>query len=227
MAGTVALTMRLPWERLLVRWAKYADSRYDRRCGLDTSAADAPPEVLSNPQFKYATDWLPTPRYLFRRQLRGIEVDNRRFVFIDLGCAKGRVVLLAAEAPFKRVLGVELSRTLFEIAQRNLNRSQSIGWKCQAMELLCMDAGEFTFPEENAILYFANPFGPEVMQRVLSNLKVSLQRHPRETYILYLNPVLDQMLLDAGFLRRIRQAPEYNIYQALPMSVYARRRERQ
>ena len=39
---------------------------------------------------------------------------------IDIGAGMGRAVLLAAEMPFRLVVGVELNPTLAQIARRNL-----------------------------------------------------------------------------------------------------------
>ena len=41
------------------------------------------------------------------------------FTFVDVGAGMGRAVLLAAELPFKAVVGVELNPTLAGIARRN------------------------------------------------------------------------------------------------------------
>ena len=41
------------------------------------------------------------------------------FTFVDLGCGKGRPLLVASEYPFREIIGVELSASLAKIAQRN------------------------------------------------------------------------------------------------------------
>lgn len=55
------------------------------------------------------------------------------YAFLDLGCGKGRIVLLASEYPFRQVTGVELHPGLAAIARRNLRlwtarRSAPQGW---------------------------------------------------------------------------------------------------
>jgi hypothetical protein len=42
------------------------------------------------------------------------------FTFIDIGAGMGRAVLLAAEMPFRAVIGVELHPALTRIARKNL-----------------------------------------------------------------------------------------------------------
>jgi hypothetical protein len=51
--------------------------------------------------------------------------DN--FTFIDIGSGKGRVLLLAAEFPFRKIVGVEFSPELHATAQRNLTRLRAAG----------------------------------------------------------------------------------------------------
>jgi SAM-dependent methyltransferase len=46
-------------------------------------------------------------------------------VFLDIGSGMGRAVLLAVDYPFRRVIGVELSRDLTDIAQDNVDRSKA------------------------------------------------------------------------------------------------------
>src|ERR1700719_3166712 len=42
------------------------------------------------------------------------------YTFVDIGAGKGRALLLAAELPFRKVIGVELSEELARIAQKNI-----------------------------------------------------------------------------------------------------------
>ncbi len=41
-----------------------------------------------------------------------------RYDFLDLGCGKGRALIVAAEFPFRAITGVELSPALAAIARR-------------------------------------------------------------------------------------------------------------
>src|SRR5262245_38553083 len=50
----------------------------------------------------------------FIRIMNELPIDWRDLVFVDLGSGKGRALLLASRYPFKRVIGVEISRVLHE-----------------------------------------------------------------------------------------------------------------
>jgi len=194
-------------------WYHYLDKRFDRRFAVDTAGMVNLPELKTDPRFKYAVNYRPTPRSLFFRMLRRLDVDYSSFVFIDFGCGKGKVLFLAAELPFKRIVGIELSSKLFRVAENNL-RNYLGPRTCNAVQLVCMDASEYEIPEERAIYYFYNPFTAEVMNPVLENIRRSLAATPRETYVVYYNHELKRLLDESGFLMPIKQTSLYSIYKA-------------
>ncbi len=146
--------------------------------------------------------------------------DERAFVdftfldltFIDLGSGKGRVLLMASDYPFRRIVGVELLPALHQIAQQNLAEYHSESQRCFTLESICGDATEFPFPAEPTVLYLFNPFPESGLRRVLANLEQSLRDHPRAVYVLYHNPLLEHVLRDCGALRKIGGTDQYSLY---------------
>lgn len=212
-AGTVRHAVALAKHDLSLRWVRYLDRVFDLRFGVDTAGVLVLPELQSDPRFKYSSHYEPTPRSLFFRMLRQLDVDYSNFVFIDFGCGKGRVLLLAAELPFKQIVGIELSSKLFRVAENNL-KSYLGPRRYNAVQIVCMDASEYGIPEERAIYYFYNPFTAETMRKVLENIRRSLAATPRETYVVYFNDVLKSLLDESGFLTPIKQTSLYSIYKA-------------
>src|ERR1700679_1186479 len=49
------------------------------------------------------------------------------YTFVDIGSAKGRAMMLASELPFREVVGVELSASLYQVAEKNLERWRESG----------------------------------------------------------------------------------------------------
>ena len=145
----------------------------------------------------------------FQRTAGSLALRHEDFIFIDFGSGKGKSVLLAAELPFKKIIGVEFSPDLYQIAQRNLQTYQNPNQKCKNIELVCMDAAVFPIPQEPAVLFMFNPFGKEVMARVIENVRQSYEAHPRELYVVYATPVLDEMWARAGFLEKVKELPGY------------------
>ena len=101
----------------------------------------------------------------------------RDFHFVDLGCGKGRAVLLASERPFRSVTGVELHPGLAAIARRNAEVMRSSGAVLGVVNVICGDATEFLYPPGPLLVFLYNPFGSAVLRAVLA----ALQRHVEAT----------------------------------------------
>jgi SAM-dependent methyltransferase len=110
------------------------------------------------------------------------------YTFVDMGSGKGRALLVAAEFPFREVIGVEFAELAHQQALENIERLRSGHTRCQSVRSTHANAMEFDFPDADLVLYFFNPFGPETMQRVLDNLVASLKQSPRRTILILLWP---------------------------------------
>jgi len=124
------------------------------------------------------------------------------FSFIDVGAGMGRAVLLAAELPFREVLGVELNPTLARIARRNLTVWRASGRARAPMRVVCGDAVEFPLPAGPCLAFLFNPFGAPVMRRLLMAWSKALAGRPAPLDILYVNNEQESVLeQQAGFTR--------------------------
>lgn len=108
-------------------------------------------------------------------------------VFLDYGCGMGRVVVLAAQKPFRRVIGVELSSWLCGIAENNLQIVQR-RLICKSVHVINMDASEFPVPTDVSVVWLFSPFFGEVMRKVTSQIRESLEISPREITIIHIIP---------------------------------------
>lgn len=105
-----------------VRWGWYhlGERYFDRQLGIRTArrpefaglAYDAPESIR----------YEPLPYSLVRTALAKITDDAplENDVFLDYGAGLGRIVIMAATHPFKRVIGVELLEALSEQAAANV-----------------------------------------------------------------------------------------------------------
>jgi SAM-dependent methyltransferase len=101
-------------------------------------------------------------------------VDLKQFCFVDVGCGKGRALLIASRYPFAQLIGVEYAKKLCQQASRNLERC---GVPAHRSQIICQDAAYFRFPEQNLVAYFYNPFDATVLSAVMCNLFPIAQRH--------------------------------------------------
>jgi hypothetical protein len=186
----------------------YRHHAFDRRLGVNTRGYS---------DLRYE----PTPADVFHEMIAKIPFDPREFVFVDLGSGKGKVLMLAALYPFRRVLGVELWEDLHRIALENLDSFRERPDCAAEVTSVRMDAADFALPEEPLVLYFFNPFPEAVLARALENLRESLARAPRRVYALFYGPVRRGAPWDrrrvfeaSGFLRVFRDEPRFTIYTA-------------
>ena len=192
------LTSRLrPSVRAQIQEREQRAAAFDERFGVDTAGCIHQTELnINNPNQLHAVFYRGSDPKFFRDAIEALPIDYRRFVFIDFGSGKGRAILLATEFPFKRIVGVEFSEELHRIAQDNIRRFHSDISKCRDVESVCMDAVHYPLPDDCLVCYLCNPFDATIVAQVLSNIRKSLLRNPREIFIVYYNPreghVVDQ-----------------------------------
>jgi SAM-dependent methyltransferase len=184
----------------------------DRRFGIET-ALPVPLHKMSLPDRVYpdAVEYQPTPPSVFTRILKDLPVQLDRFTFVDVGCGKGLVLLLAADHPFERIVGIDCAPEMCAQALRNLSGYCNPGQRCHSIDILCMDAGDYSFPQKELVIYLFNPFGVRVIRRVLTNL---FARGPQETWIVYYNPVFWKDLDKSPNLIRHIATESYIIYRS-------------
>lgn len=180
---------------------------FDARWGTDTAAVVFPWNLPSIPHTPLSEihAYHAAPAWLVREALDSIPLQPDKFVFVDMGSGKGRALLVASEFPFAKIVGVELSRELHQIAEGNIKRYRSASQRCTSFVLRCMNAVEYDFAPEPLVLFLANPFGRDSITSVLARLEASLRGKPRETYVIYVNPWFEASLRSAGFLRKAKR----------------------
>ena len=117
------------------------------------------------------------------------------FTFVDIGCGKGRAMLLASRFPFRRILGVELSPALAAVAQQNVLRF-SAPWRLpgSTFEVFEGDATTFALPVDPLLVFLYHPFAAPMMRNFLSHLQQAAQQGPRKIILLYANPELGDLV---------------------------------
>lgn len=149
-----------------------------------------------------------------RVALRDLPIkDHSQYTFIDMGSGKGRMLFLAAEHSFRKVQGLEFVIDLHERACDNIKRYRHRKQKCAHLESIHGNAADFEFPSGNLVVCIFNPFGPEVLDRVLTNLSRSIDSHPRHVVILLIWPIQSQLVARMRGIRVYKQTRRHHIYQ--------------
>jgi hypothetical protein len=199
-----------PARRRARRLKEQQDRDFDKQYNVET-AGFMPLDRLAigsaNSQHGFAYD--PIEPEKFQRTVGSLPLRYEDFIFIDFGSGKGKSVLLASELPFKKIIGVEFSPDLHRVSQRNVQTYRNDNQKCKDIEFVCMDAATYPLPPVPLVLFFFNPFGQEVMARVIDNVTRSYAEHPRELFVFYATPVLDELWAQVPFLVKAMAQPGY------------------
>ncbi|MBI4524432.1 MAG: hypothetical protein HY695_11560 [Deltaproteobacteria bacterium] len=197
------------------RVTAYRERRFDRKFGVDTAGIIRHDDLnIKDALRMHATLYQATQPALLEKTLAELQIDYQEFTFVDFGCGKGKVLLLASSFPFKKIIGVELAADLRDIARANLKKYAPKKQLCKEMEIVGMDAAEFLIPPWPLVCYFYNPFKEEIMIKVLNNIEQSLNRHPRDVVIVYVYPELDYLLQNRSFLQTVRRRDWCSIYRS-------------
>lgn len=214
---TVRNFARQVWEFLwestpAQRRRRYGDAEYDWDYRVDTTSATVGWRDRLLGHFHSA--YQPTEPALFKEMMASLKIDFREFTFIDVGSGKGRVLLMAADYPFRRILGIELLPSLNRVARENLNAYKSDSQRCFALETVCGDARKFIFPPEPILLYLFNPLPESALTEVMTNLDHSLQQFPRVVYLLYHNPLLEHVVAKHPAFHKIEGRPVSSLFRS-------------
>ena len=172
----------------------------ERRAGIETEGRISTAELgYANEEY---TRYAPAGWFQLRRVVKPSDVGPDD-VFIDYGSGMGRVVYQAAAwYPFKRVIGIELTAALTEVARRNIDRNRD-RLRCRDVELVTADALEYPVPDDVTVVYFNNPFVGDAFRTVMERIVASQAHRPRRLLVVYANPREEALLYELGF-RKVR-----------------------
>jgi SAM-dependent methyltransferase len=187
---------------------------FDFLHGLNTrSVVEVCEMSVQNRVSAFANRYQPTPPRVFRRLVADLSIPYEKYVFIDYGSGKGRTLLIAAEFPFQRVIGLEFAPELHRVAEQNIRQTRYQRRRCDSVGSICIDASDYSIPNEPAVLYFFYPFANAIMAAVLDNIRKSLAAYPRDIRIVNYEPMPGNPFEAASDFRILRRTADYIVYQ--------------
>jgi SAM-dependent methyltransferase len=118
------------------------------------------------------------------------------YAFVDIGCGKGRVVLLASEYAFREVVGVELNPQLASVASRNLNWWMRRMRTCRNVRIAHGDALSFPLPDGPVVLFFFNSFEEEMVRMWLDSLVEASATRSAPIDLIYMHPEHHKLFIE-------------------------------
>ena len=200
-----------PARRALVAYFEAVNARdggwkrthpFDRDHGVQTSGM-LPGYVLQpgDPLDRPSTAYAAAQPSIIRAALATIP-HPQRCQFFDLGCGKGRPLLIATEFGFAGVTGVELSPELATVARRNAAVFARAYADRPRIHIVNGDATAHCFPAEPLVIFLYNSFGRPLVAQLLVSLEATLRASPRDLYFVYYNPTWAELLDDSPAFER-------------------------
>jgi len=194
----VAQTARLVVKYVGVTASRIGDLGFDIRYGTDTSGVIEVDQVdTASPNKKFAMRYEVTRARPLRRLLTTLDLPTDG-VFVDFGCGKGRVVMIAAEYGFGRVVGVEYSPELCAAARKNVALFRDKVGRDLDVEIVESDVVDYDIPPDANVFFMFNPFQTEVLEAVVEKIARSAAEHPKKVWLIYLYPECRAAIDGAG-----------------------------
>ncbi|WP_342332627.1 class I SAM-dependent methyltransferase [Pedobacter sp. FW305-3-2-15-E-R2A2] len=171
------------------------EDQFDQKYGTLTSTIFEQyelPEDINLERFVNAYRYSPSPVNIVREAMHLLKehrIDYNKYTFVDIGSGLGRNLLIASEYPFQKITGIEISSYLTEIAKGNLDKYNSPTQKCKDIRLECTDILAYSFPKENMILYFWEPFTADVSGPFMQSLSQFIRETGLTIHLIFLGAV--------------------------------------
>ena len=173
---------RLPGEQLI-------NEAFDRRHGTET--AEEVPLVETGVSAEDAIHgngyYRPVWEHAFHAALATLKIDFEGFTFVDIGSGKGKILMMAADYPFARIVGVEYSPALHATAQRNLSIYRSPSQRCTDLRSVHADACDCQLPPGPLVCLIFNALDPGTLKKFVRNVEGDLISRNTPAYFLYCN----------------------------------------
>jgi SAM-dependent methyltransferase len=140
----------------------------------------------------------------WRESLPAVSGRIEAYSFVDVGAGKGRALLLAAELPFRKVIGVELCEELASTAQGNVARWNRVArTNAKKIRVVHGDATKFHWPRTPLLVYLYNPFACSLIAQMAERLAVLAASGSGLVDLLYVNPTCTDTLTGQGLFLRL------------------------
>ena len=175
------------------------EGKYEKKLGINThSIVNLNSLTLAGENSEQNHHYQGASYFILFSIFNKLPEDIKNSNFVDYGCGKGRALFVAEQCGFTKLIGVDIAKELIDDANANKLVYQKKNNQSE-FHFLFNDATTFQIPENTSVFYFFNPFGKDIMQKVIQNIKESLKKNPRKIYCIYLNPKYKSVFDHSGF----------------------------
>jgi SAM-dependent methyltransferase len=162
----------------------------DRTFGIDTSGSVSVENLHPDPRLQcLIVDYLASQPSIVRRGLSALG-NIRDYVFVDLGCGKGRATTVAGEFPFRAVVGVELSAALAATARANAATIARQFPDRPGVTIAEANVVDFPLPAGKVVFFNYHAFRAELIAKMVARCEAALASgEVTHMFFVYYNPV--------------------------------------
>lgn len=188
-----ALVRFEPFRKLMISFQVWKQTRnhdaltLDKEYGIESSGLVSPAFLQSGKDADNSNRAFGSIQPELLRPVLGAIPNLAEYDFIDIGAGKAAAMIIASEFPFKSVSGIELSRYLCEIAEKNLAIVRKKFPGRVPMSVIEGDASNPDLPDGPVVIGFMNSFYGEPLDNLLARLVRHAEKH--EVLFIYFNPI--------------------------------------
>ncbi|MBX2923597.1 MAG: class I SAM-dependent methyltransferase [Chitinophagaceae bacterium] len=175
------------WNPVLACFILHHEIRGEKKYRLDTSnPAELKNLTIVNGDIQHSSRYEAVNYFILEALLARLITLTASRRFTDLGCGKGRAMVVAAHYGFTNITGVDFASEVCDSARKNMQKAaETFPIEYQ---VLCCNVLDYTIHENDSVFFMFNPFGQQTLFAFLEKLETSVKEHPRVVYFLYASP---------------------------------------
>ncbi len=176
------------WNPVLAGFILSHEIKGENKYSIDTSPpVELPDLTIVNGDIEQSSRYEGVNYYILESLLKRLTEIISPFSFTDLGCGKGRAMVVAAHHGFTTINGVDFAKEVCITAEQNMQKVQK---KFPNMKYVvaCKNVLDYDIQPDESVFFMFNPFSDETIFRFLEKVEKSIEQHPRDIYFVYVSP---------------------------------------
>jgi predicted RNA methylase len=154
--------------------------------------------TITDGDIKKASRYEAVSFYMLEQLFAAFRKISDQTAIIDLGCGKGRMMMVAPHFGFTEITGIDFAKEVCDQAITNMKIKEKqfprIKWK-----VINKNVDDYAIRPNDSVFFMFNPFKSQVLKNFLQKLDASCVEFPRTVYFIYASPQHQQTLLDNGY----------------------------
>jgi SAM-dependent methyltransferase len=187
------------WNIWMAFFTVYDNIRGSAKYGSNTFiSAELKNLTITSSNIKEGSPYEAASFYMIEQLLAAFRKISDHTSIVDLGCGKGRMMMVAPHFGFTSITGIDFAKEVCEQAIINMTKKEKqfpgIKWK-----VIDKDVEDYDISPSDSVFFLFNPFTQTVLENFLKKLDASCDQFPRTTWFIYASPLHQQLLLNNGY----------------------------